>query len=28
MERYRMVSNIDALEELYDTLISRKSPTA
>jgi len=24
MERYRMVSNIDALEELYDTLISQK----
>ena len=28
MERYRMVSNIDALEELYDTLISPKSTTA
>ena len=24
MERYRMVSNIDALEELYDTLITQK----
>jgi hypothetical protein len=27
MERYRMVSNIDALEELYDTLIA-ENPVA
>ena len=27
MERYRMVSNIDALEELYETLIAQKSLT-
>ena len=28
MERYRMVSNIDALEELYDTLIAKKALAA
>ena len=27
MERYRMVSNIDALEELYETLIAKKALT-
>lgn len=27
MERYRMVSNIDALEELYETLITKKALT-
>ena len=28
MERYRMVSNIDALEELYETLIAKKALAA
>ena len=28
IERYRMVSNIDALEELYDTLIAKKALAA